>query len=134
MQKKRCCQWTRDTPDSLCDGDFSHGPIVLYDGQPRQTHLSAWIDMHSRYVIEARFYLRENLDILIDSLLRAWAKRGAPQELYADNGKVYHSRGLTLACAKLAIKKLHRPPREPEPGGLVERLFKPYKHSSLAKC
>ena len=79
--------------------------------------------MHSRYVVEARFYFRENLDILIDSLLRAWAKHGAPRELYADNGKVYHSNGLTLACAKLAIKKLHRPPREPEPGGLVERFF-----------
>jgi len=124
MQKEKVrCQWTRDTPDALWMGDFSHGPIVLCDGQPRQTHLSAWIDMHSRYVVEARFYLRENLDILVDSLLRAWAKRGAPQELYADNGKIYHSRGLTLACAKLAIKKLHRPPREPEPGGLVERLF-----------
>lgn len=124
LQKEKVrCQWTRDTPDALWMGDFSHGPIVLCDGQPKQTHLSAWIDMHSRYVVEARFYFRENLDILIDSLLRAWAKCGAPQELYTDNGKVYHSNGLTLACAKLAIKKLHRPPREPEPGGLVERFF-----------
>jgi len=123
QKEKVRCQWTRDTPDALWMGDFSHGPIVLCDGHPRQTHLSAWIDMHSRYVVEARFYFRENLDILIDSLLRAWAKHGAPRELYADNGKVYHSNGLTLACAKLAIKKLHRPPREPEPGGLVERFF-----------
>jgi transposase InsO family protein len=123
QSKKVRCQWTRDTPDSLWMGDFSHGPIVLFQGEPRQTHLSAWVDMHSRYSVDARFYLHENLDILVDSLLRAWAKHGAPRELYADNGKIYHSNGLVIACTKLAIKKLHRPPREPEPGGLIERFF-----------
>jgi len=134
VQKEKVrCQWTRDTPGALWMGDFSHGPIVLCDGQPKQTHLSAWIDMHSRYVVEARFYFRENLDILIDSLLRAWAKHGAPQELYADNGKVYHSNGLTLACAKLAIRKLHRPPREPQPGGLVERFFQTVQSQFLSE-
>ena len=104
-------------------GDFSHGPVVLYQGKPYQTHLSAWIDSHSRYIVDARYYLRENLDILVDSLLRAWAKHGAPRELYADNGKVYHSQGLVVACAKLGIAKRHRPPREPQPGGLIERFF-----------
>jgi len=104
-------------------GDFSHGPIVLLEGKPCQTHLSAWIDSHSRYIVDARYYLRENLDILVDSLLRAWAKHGSPRELYADNGKVYHANGLTVACAKLNIRKLHRPPREPEPGGVIERFF-----------
>ena len=104
-------------------GDFSHGPIVLLEGKPCQTHLSAWIDSHSRYIVDTRYYLRENLDILVDSLLRAWAKHGSPRELYADNGKVYHANGLTVACAKLNIRKLHRPPREPEPGGLIERFF-----------
>ncbi len=104
-------------------GDFSHGPIVLFQDKPCQTHLSAWIDSHSRYVVDARFYLKENLDILVDSLLRAWARHGSPRELYADNGKVYHSNGLVVACAKLQIAKLHRPPREPEPGGLIDRFF-----------
>lgn len=122
-REKVRCQWTRDFPGALWMGDFSHGPIVMVAGVPKQTHLSAWIDMHSRYAIEARFYLKESLDILIDSLLRAWSKHGAPRELYADNGKIYHSHGLTLACTKLAIRKLHRPPREPEPGGLIERFF-----------
>ena len=122
-REKVRCTWTRDVPGALWMGDFSHGPIVLVEGKPCQTHLSAWIDSHSRYVVDARYYLRENLDILIDSLLRAWAKHGSPRELYADNGKVYHANGLVLACAKLQIAKLHRPPREPEPGGLIERFF-----------
>lgn len=122
-REKIRCRWTRDVPNALWMGDFSHGPVVLYEGKPCQTHLSAWIDSHSRYIVDARYYLRENLDILVDSLLRAWARHGSPRELYADNGKVYHSKGLVIACAKLQIAKLHRPPREPEPGGLIERFF-----------
>ena len=117
------CSWTRDTPNSLWMGDFSHGPLALADGKPRQTHLSVWIDIHSRFLVEARYYVRENFDCLVDSLLRAWAKHGCSRELYADNGKIYHANGLTLACAKLHIRKLHRPPYEPQPGGLVERIF-----------
>ncbi len=122
-KEKVRCRWSRDTPNSLWMGDFSQGPIVLHQGKAWRTHISAWIDSHSRYVVEARYYLRENLDILVDSLLRAWAAHGSSRELYADNGKVYHSNGLVLACAKLNIAKLHRPPREPEPGGLIERFF-----------
>ena len=64
-------------------------------GHPGQeavkTHLSAWIDCHSRYVVEARYYIRENLDILIDSLLRAWGKQGASRELYVDNANDSYS-------------------------------------------
>jgi len=122
-REKVRCRWTRDLPNALWMGDFSHGPIVQYQGKLCQTHLSAWIDAHSRYVVDARYYPRENLGILVDSLLRAWAKHGSPRELYADNGKIYHAKGLVVACAKLQIAKLHRPPREPEPGGLIERFF-----------
>lgn len=67
--------------------------------------------------------MRENLDILIDSLLRAWGQHGASRELYVDNAKIYHASALKLACTERNIKLLHRPPREPEPGGLIERFF-----------
>ena len=50
-----------------------------------QTHLSAFIDCHSRFILDARYYLRESLDILIDTLLRAWSLHGASNELYLDN-------------------------------------------------
>ncbi len=49
---------------------------MLVGDEAVTTHLSAFIDCHSRYVVEARYYLRENLDILIDSLLRAWPFTG----------------------------------------------------------
>jgi transposase InsO family protein len=123
VKEKVRCRWTRDTPNALWMGDFSHGPMALVEGVVRRTNLSVWIDTHSRYLVEARYYARENLDCLVDSLIRAWAKHGCSRELYADNGAVYHAHGLTLACGKLQIRKLHRPPYEPQPGGLVERVF-----------
>jgi transposase InsO family protein len=121
-QKVRC-RWTREQPGALWVGDFEHGPLVMQEGEAIKTHLSAWIDCHSRYIIEARYYVRENLDILTDSLLRAWGNHGASRELYVDNAKIYHAHALQLACTQLNIKLLHRPPREPQPGGLIERFF-----------
>ena len=75
-QKVRC-RWTRDQVNALWVGDFEHGPLVIHQGQVVKTHLSAWIDCHSRYIVEGRYYIRENLDILADSLLRAWGNHGA---------------------------------------------------------
>ena len=117
------CRWTREQSNALWVGDFEHGPLVIQHGQVIKTHLSAWIDCHSRYIVGARYYVRENLDILIDSLLRAWGHHGASRELYVDNAKIYHANGLVLACSRLNIKLLHRPPLDPPAGGLIERFF-----------
>jgi len=123
-KEKVRCRWSREQSNTLWVGDFEHGPLVVHQGKAIKTHLSAWIDCHSRYVVEARYYIRENLDILIDSLLRAWGNHGASRELYVDNAKIYHANALALACTQLNIKLLHRPPRDPPAGGLIERLFK----------
>jgi putative transposase len=121
-QKVRC-RWTRDHSNALWLGDFEDGPCVLVDGVACATHLSAFIDCHSRYVVEARYYLRENLDILLDSLLRAWSVHGASRELYLDNAKIYHAQALKAACFALNIRLLHRGVGDPPPGGLIERFF-----------
>jgi putative transposase len=121
-QKVRC-RWTRDHSNALWLGDFEDGPYVLVDGVACATHLSAFIDCHSRYVVEARYYLRENLDILLDSLLRAWSVHGASRELYLDNAKIYHAHALKAACFALNLRLLHRGVGDPPPGGLIERFF-----------
>ena len=122
-QRKVRRRWTRDHSNDLWLGDFEDGPCVLVGDQAVPTHLSAFIDCHSRYVVEARYYLRENLDILTDSLLRAWAVHGASRELYLDNAKIYHSHALKAACFVLNIRLLHRGVGDPPPGGLIERFF-----------
>jgi len=122
-QQKVRRRWTRNQSNALWLGDFEDGPCVLVGNQAVTTHLSAFIDCHSRYVVEARYYLRENLDILLDSLLRAWAVHGASRELYLDNAKIYHAHALKAACFALNIRLLHRGVGDPPPGGLIERFF-----------
>lgn len=117
-------RWTRDRTHALWVGDFEEGPYVLHEGQPVPSHLSAWIDCHSRFIVEGRYYYRQNLDILIDSLLRAWAAHGASGELYVDNAKIYHAKALKAACYRLHIRLLHRRAGDPAGGGLIERFFK----------
>jgi len=116
-------RWSRDQTHALWVGDFEDGPYVIDNGVSRETHLSAFIDCHSRFVVDARYYFRENLDVLIDTLLRAWANHGASRELYVDNAKVYHANALQSACLVLNIKLLHRAVRDPPGGGLIERFF-----------
>ncbi len=122
-QQKVRRRWTRDQTNALWVGDFEDGPYVWDIDRVRETHLCALVDCHSRYAIDARYYYRENLDVLIDSLLRAWTHHGASRELYVDNAKIYHANALKAACAALNIKLLHRAPRDPPGGGLVERFF-----------
>ncbi len=95
----------------------------MENGQVVPTYLSAFIDCHSRYVVEALYYFMQNPDVLIDSLIRALAKHGAPLQLYVDRAKVYLANALQAACYRLNIKLLHRPPEDLPAGGLIERLL-----------
>lgn len=126
-------RWTRDHTHDLWVGDFEEGPYVIEQNDVVPTCLSAFIDCHSRYVVEARYYFRQNLDVLIDSLIRAWSIHGASLELYLDNAKVYHANGLKAACYRLNTRLLHRPPRDPAPGGLIERFFQTAQHQFEAE-
>ena len=123
LRKKVRKRWSRDHTHDLWVGDFEDGPYVLEKGSVVPTYLSVFIDCHSRFCIEARYYFRENLDVLIDSFIRALCIHGAPLTLYVDRAKIYLSNGLKAACYRTNIKLLHRPPRDPPPGGLVERLI-----------
>jgi len=116
-------RWTRDSTHALWIGDFEEGPYVFCDGEVLPTHLSAFIDCHSRFVVEGRYYFRQNLDVLIDSLLRAWATCGAPGEIYVDQAKVYLAKALKAACFALEIRLIHRGAGDPPPGGLIEKFF-----------
>jgi transposase InsO family protein len=122
-QKQVRKRWTREHTHDLWVGDFEEGPYVAEANDVVPTYLSAFIDCYSRFVVEARYYFRQNLDILIDSLIRAWSNHGASLALYLDNAKVYHATGLKAACYRLNTQLLHRPPRDPAPGGLIERFF-----------
>lgn len=117
-------RWTRNQSNALWVGDFEHGPRVLVGDEAKKTYLSVFIDCHSRYIVAGRYYLQENFDVLIDTLLRAWSEHGSSHELYIDNAKVYHSRGLKMAALAVQTRLRYRKVRDPAGGGLVERFFR----------
>jgi len=123
IRKKVRKRWTKEHTHDSWVGDFEEGPYVLANNNAIPTYLSAFIDCHSRYIVDARYYYRQNLDVLIDTLLRSWAVHGSSIQLYVDNAKVYHSNGLKAACYRCKIKLIHRPKGEPETGGIIERFF-----------
>ena len=96
-------------PSMLYQGDIKYGPYlpVGKDGQKKQTYLAAWIDDATRFVVGARFYTNQKVDIIEDTLREAILTYGKPEAIYVDNGKQYRSNWLQTACAKLGIKLLH---------------------------
>lgn len=122
-KKKVRKRWSRDHTHSLWVGDFSFGPLVLVNDELQKTYFSAFIDCYSRYAVQAHYYLQQDFDVLVDTLLRAWNIHGAPKQLYVDNARVYHANALKSACYEMNIKLLHRPVRDPATGGLIERFI-----------
>jgi putative transposase len=122
-KEKVRCRWTRDHTHDLWVGDFKDGPPVLWGDTTASTHLSAFIDCHSRYIIDGKYYYKETFNILVDGLVRAWGVHGSSLGLYLDNAKVYRSDRLKAACLAIHCEPLHRPAGDPAPGGLIERFF-----------
>ena len=60
--------------------------------------------------------------MLEDTLRKAVIKCGAPDNLYVDNGKIFVSQWLRLACAKLRIRHLTTKAYSAESKGKIERF------------
>ncbi len=122
-KKKVRKRWSRNNPNDLWAGDFSYGPPVLLKEDMTKTYLSVFIDCYSRYVVQARYYIAQNFDVLVDTLLRAWNIHGWCKQIYLDNAKVYRALDLEAACLEIGTKLIHRPVRDPAAGGIIERII-----------
>jgi transposase InsO family protein len=65
-------------------------------------------------------YADQKLPILEDGLRKAILRYGAPKSLYVDNGKIFTSTWLQLACARLNIRHLKTRPYSPEAKGYAK--------------
>ena len=117
-------RWTKAHPNDMWVGDFEEGPYVVYGQKTRHTHLSAFIDVHSRYIVFGRYYYSQDMNVLTDTLVNGWLLHGLPKALYLDNAKVYSSDTLKRSCFINKIKLLHRKVGDPASGGIIERFFK----------
>jgi putative transposase len=60
--------------------------------------------------------------VLEDALRKAVIRNGCPDNLYVDNGKIFVSQWLRLACAKLRIRHLTTKAYSPESKGKCEKF------------
>ncbi|UOF88943.1 DDE-type integrase/transposase/recombinase [Fodinisporobacter ferrooxydans] len=116
-------RFSHDTVNMLWQTDLSDGPYLRTGDKKIKTYLIAVIDDCSRLCTFAQFVPSEKFDGLRTVLKEALLRRGIPKMLYTDNGKIFRSDTLHLACAELGIHLLHTQPYDAASKGKIERLF-----------
>jgi len=118
-------RFNRKGRNTLWQADLKYGPYLPdpdHLGRKIRTYLLAIIDDATRLVVHAEFYDNQRLPVLEDTLRKAVIKCGAPDNLYVDNGKIFVSQWLRLACAKLRIRHLTTKAYSAESKGKIERF------------
>ncbi|MDO8716742.1 MAG: DDE-type integrase/transposase/recombinase [Dehalococcoidales bacterium] len=111
--------------NTLWQADLKYGPYLPDPKGPdrkMRTYLVAIIDDATRLVAHAEFYDNQKLPVLEDTFRKAIIRCGAPDNLYVDNGKIFVSGWLRLACARLRIRHLNTKPYSAESKGKIERF------------
>ncbi len=121
LPKKIHYSFEKEKINALWQSDISDG--IYLSKEKKMSYLFAFIDDYSRLVPHAEFYPDEKSPRLEDCLKKAILKRGIPEVLYVDNGKVFDSTHLKRICAELGIRLLHHLPYTPESKGKIERFF-----------
>ena len=125
-QSKAFRRFEREHANAMWQGDMLVGPYlpdVERPGKYRRTALFCFIDDYSRLVPYGEFFFEESLPRLERVLKVSILRRGIPQRLFVDNGKVYVSTQLAAVCATLGIRQIHSTPYTPNTRGKIERFF-----------
>ena len=105
--------------------DMMHGPVLkTADGKKINTRLFALLDDCSRVICHAQYYSRETLECFLDTFKQALNRRGIPDVLYTDQGKVFTCQHLKIVCANFNIKLTHAKANAPYSKGKIERFFR----------
>jgi len=105
--------------------DMMFGPTLkLASGQLIHTRLFGFLDDCSRLVPHAQYYESEKLCWFLDCFRQALARRGFPEKLYTDQGKIFTSYHLQVVCANLDVRLCHAKPYAAWSRGKHERWFR----------
>lgn len=121
---------------NLWQTDIMYGPYLpqLNDRGKwvkKQTFLVAIIDDHSRLLCHGEFYFTQDILSYLGCLKTALCKRGIPEKLYCDNGKVFLSDQVKNIMAELGTTVLHTAVRDAAAKGKIERYFRTVRDSFL---
>ena len=105
--------------------DMMFGPTLkLANGAVVHTRLFALLDDCSRLVPHAQYYDSEKLCCFLDCLRQGLSRRGFPEKLYSDQGKIFTSYHLQIVCANLKVRLCHAKPFAAWSKGKIERWFR----------
>ena len=114
--------------------DMMFGPsLKLSDGKVIHTRLFGLIDDCSRLVPHAQYYASEKLSDFLDTFRQGLARRGVPEKLYTDRGKIFTSQHLRIVCANLNVKLVHAKPFAAWSKGKQERFFRTLQEDFQAR-
>lgn len=115
------CPWANE----LWMADMMFGPTLkLASGQVTPTRLFALLDDCSRLIPHAQYYDSEKLCGFLDCFRQALARRGFPEKLYTDQGKIFTGYHLQIVCANLQVRLCHAKPYAAWSRGKLERWFR----------
>lgn len=119
--------------NELWTADCMHGPYIKLEGYPRKhkVFLIAAIDDHSRMICAHGWSTQENAMALEKVLKEGIARFGLPKALYCDNGSIFSSHHLQMACARLGIALIHSKPYDSPSRGKIERFFRTVRDKFL---
>lgn len=117
--------------NELWMADCLHGPYVVDEKRNRQAFLICIIDDYSRCIVGGKFFFHENSISLEAVLKEAISRFGLPAVFYCDNGSMFVSSHLQLACARLGIALVHSKPYDSPSRGKIERFNRTVREGFL---
>lgn len=117
--------------NELWIADGMHGPFISDGKKKKKTILISIIDDCSRVIVGARFFFNENSINLEIVLKEAISRFGLPKVFYCDNGSIFVSSHLQLACARLGMALVHSKPYDSPSRGKIERYHRTLRQKFL---
>jgi transposase InsO family protein len=124
-------RWQAEHPGALWHGDVCHGPALRIGQTTKPLRIHALLDDTSRYVVALEAHHTEREDDMLDLMLGALRRHGAPDALYLDNGSTYSGDVLRLACERLGITLIHARPYDAPARGKMERFWRSLRAGCL---
>lgn len=129
-------KFEKEHVNELWTADCMHGPYLKLKEYPHdkkhKVFLIAAIDDHSRMICARGWFLYENSLSLEMALKQGVRRFGLPRALYCDNGAIFATSHLQLACARLGIALIHSKPYDSPSRGKIERFFRTVRAKFLA--
>jgi transposase InsO family protein len=127
-------KFEKEHVNQLWLADCMHGPYLKLQDLPKKhkVFLIAAIDDHSRMIVARGWFLYENSLSLEIMIKHGILQFGKPDNLYCDNGAIFSTSHLQLACARLGIALIHSKPYDSPSRGKIERFFRTVRSKFMA--